>query len=137
MKRLILTAAAILFSSTAFSGLPEMMKIYNNPKSAPAVAACKGNVNCNAFTALAKQWKSIPDTYRHKQWDIKAMAKEGDGYGLNRGFSVSTEKSADYKHAGADAYYWAGTTTNESEAMLARGIAVLIYIEDKKGWTED
>lgn len=127
----------MLLSTGAFAGLPEMMKIYNNPKSAPAVAACKGNVNCNAFTALAKQWESIPKTYKYHGWDIRTLAKQGDGYGLNKGFSVSTEKSAEYKDAGGDAYYWSGTTTNASEAIFARGIAVLLYLEDKNGWDDE
>lgn len=41
MKK-ILALLGILASTSSFAGLPEMMKVYNNPKSAPKIAACKG-----------------------------------------------------------------------------------------------
>ena len=48
-------------SSSSFAGLPEMMKIYKNRSLAPNTEYCAlTNNNCKAFTALAKQWRSIP-----------------------------------------------------------------------------
>ena len=71
-------ALALTVSSvSSFAGLPEMMKVYNNPKSAPKIATCKGDIYCNSFIALSKQWKDIPNSYRYKGEDIKAYAKNG------------------------------------------------------------
>ena len=79
----------------------KMMGIYNNPKTAPEIKSCRGDINCNAFIALANQWESIPDDYRYRgDYDIKAYAKKGDTYddqgrniGLSSGFNLQTDKS--------------------------------------------
>ena len=123
------------------SGLPEMMTIYNNPKLAPQVHGCKGNTYCNAFIALASQWRAIPDSYRyHGEYDIKASAKDGVTYddqgrnvGLHSGFYFQTEMSQKLID-GADAYV---ETEKQATWNHESGLAVLLYIEDKNGWSKE
>lgn len=141
MKKLVLvTAFFAAVSSTSFAGLPEMMKIYNNPKSAPPTSACKGDSYCNGFVALSKQWNNIPDTYRYKgEYDIKAYARKGITFdhqgrniGLQRGFYFQTDRSNDLID-GADHFVASKNQRLNTEA----GLAVLLYIEDKNGWAID
>lgn len=134
MKKLILLSALSMIGTASFAGLPEMMKVYNNPSSAPKVAACKGNVNCNGFTALAKQWQSIPNNYRYHGFNIKDQARQGDGYGLNKGFSLSKDKSQNLSEAGDAVYYDGGGKGAANERIFGQGLVVLLYIEDKNGW---
>ena len=134
MKK-ILTILAVTMSTSSFAGLPEMMKVYNNPKSAPQVATCKRNTQCNAFVALANQWQAIPNNYRYHGFDIKKQAKQGDGYGLNKGFSLATDKAIALSEAGDNTFYSGGSQSVAKERIFAQGLAVLLYIEDKNGWT--
>ncbi len=118
-----------------------MMKVYRNPSSAPQVSGCKGDMYCNAFIALAGQWKSIPDSYRYKgAYNIKAYAKKGVTYddqgrniGLQRGFYFQTEKSQQL----IDGMYHYAETKKHVPVNYEGGLAVLLYIEDKNGWAKD
>lgn len=132
LKKIVL---GICFCATAnaYAGLPEMMKIYNNPKSAPKVAVCKGNHHCNAFTALAAQWQDIPKNYRYHGFDIRKQAAKGDGYGLYKGFSLQADQSIEISDAG-DRVYYDGLSKSKNESTFAKGRAVLLYIEDKNHW---
>ncbi len=136
MKKFFLSLALAVSASSSFAGLPEMMKIYNNPSLAPNTEYCSvSDDNCKAFTALAKQWQSIPVSYRYKKkWDIRKDAADGDAYGLNKGFYLYKEKSVDLRDA-AEVYY--DFSSPKKEAVYARGLAVIMYIEDKNGWTKD
>lgn len=135
MKRLILTAAAVLFSSTAFSGLPEMMKIYNNPKSAPAVAACKGSIDCNAFYALSKQINGIPKSYSKRDSDLVEYAMDNDFYSLGKGYDLYGDTSKKYSEAGAKPFYYSKDSKKWGN-VYTKGYAVLVYIEDMNGWRD-
>ena len=137
MKKIGLIAILAMASTASFAGLPEMMKIYNNPKSAPKVTQCKGNQNCNAFVALSKQWQAIPNQYRYHGFNIKQQAKEGDGYGLNKGFSLRQDQSYALMEAGDAVFYDAGGKSAAKERIFGQGLAVLLYIEDKNGWAND
>lgn len=130
-----LAILALTISTSSFAGLPEMMKVYNNPKSAPQAAECNRKTQCNAFVALANQWQAIPNNYRYQGFDIKKQAKQGDGYGLNKGFSLATDKSIALAEAGENTFYSGGSKAATKERIFAQGLAVLLYIEDKNGWT--
>lgn len=140
MKKIFLALALALAvsASSSFAGLPEMMKIYNNPSLAPKVKGCSGNVYCNGFIALSKKWNEIPESYRYKgEWNIKSYAKDGVTYddqgrniGLQRGFYFYTETSNNLIE-GVDKL---GTI---SGINYEGGLAVLLYIEDKNGWAKD
>lgn len=142
MKKTSLIAMLVttMASTASFAGLPEMMKIYNNPKLAPKIAACKGDVYCNGFIALSKQWKDIPNTYRYQgQYDIKSYARKGVTYddqgrniGLYKGFYFQTDRTQDFIEAFDNMYYKDQDLVNNQG-----GLAVLLYIEDKNGWAKD
>ena len=141
MKKIFIGLAVMFISISSFAGLPEMMKIYKNPKSAPKISACKGDTYCNGFIALSKQWKDIPNSYRYKgEYDIKAYARDGSTYdeqgrnqGLESGFYWSTEKSNSFIRSLDNYIETKGHIPDSHEG----GLAVLLYIEDKNGWVEN
>ncbi|MBP3221023.1 MAG: hypothetical protein J6M43_03150 [Neisseriaceae bacterium] len=132
MKHKIAALISTNFLALAVYAAPaEMMEYYNNPHSAPKVTECKNNIHCNAFVALSKQWKSIPDNYRyHGSYNIKHDAAVGDGYGLNKGFSLCSDKSESLYNAGEEFFYGGGGKGKQKERIFAQGMAVLLYIED-------
>ena len=127
----------VAVSAQSYAGLSEMMHIYNHPQSAPQVSQCKGDTKCNAFFALSNQLDVIPNSYRYNGFDIKKQAKQGDGYGLNKGFSLRAEQSIALSDAGDAFFYSSGKWSAKKEAIFGRGLAVLLYIEDKNGWVKD
>ncbi|MDE4455600.1 hypothetical protein [Psychrobacter sp. DAB_AL62B] len=142
MKKILVALALMVSSVSSFAGLPEMMKVYNNPKSAPKIAACKGDIYCNSFIALSKQWKDIPNSYRYQgKWDIKAFAKRGVTYN-NQGRNIGLESQSYYLHTdkankiseGVSKYI---ETKKHTPDDNEGGLAVLLYIEDKNGWAKD
>lgn len=135
MKKIFAILATVI-STQVHAELADMMKVYNNPESAPKVAKCKGDANCNAFFALSKQWQSIQKSYKYQGFDIRSMAKNGDGYGLNKGFSIRVERSMELRDAG-ETVYFDGQMGKKGEDIFAKGLAVLLYIEDKNGWAKD
>lgn len=137
MVKIIFVIFGLLISSASFADLSVMMKVYNNPNSAPKVTRCHGNITCNGFVALAKQWKDIPIKYRYHGFDIRQDAKMGDGYGLNKGFYLNNDKSINYSEVGNDFFYKNGGASKSDEAIFGRGLAVLLYIEDKNGWSKN
>lgn len=115
--------------------LSQMMNIYNNPQLAPPVPICQDNIYCNAFSALSQYWVDIPDNYRYQgEFNIKYQAQIGDGYGLNKGFTLNQEKSVLLAEAGNLAYYNSGGNNTTQEKIFAEGLVVLLYIEDMNGW---
>ena len=141
MKKIFIGLAAMFISISSFAGLPEMMKIYKNPKSAPKISACKGDIYCNGFIALSKQWKDIPNFYRYKgEYDIKAYAKNGvtyDSQGRNRGLQNGFYWSTDKSHSFIDSLDKYIESTGGMPDSYEGGLAVLLYIEDKNGWVEN
>ena len=141
MKKMFIVLAIMISSVSSFAGLPEMMKTYENPKSAPKISACKGDTYCNGFIALSKQWKDIPNSYRYKgEYDIKAYARDGATYddqgrnqGLESGFYWSTDKSNSFIR-GLDKYI---ETKGHIPDSYEGGLAVLLYIEDENGWVKN
>lgn len=141
MKKVLVALTLTMGSMSSFAGLPEMMKVYNNPKIAPKVAICKGNSYCNGFVALSKQWTDIPNSYRYKgKFNIKADARRGITYdsqgrhrGLSNGFYFYNDKTRKFMERGD---ILVERDINLS-ATYERGTAVLLYIEDKNGWVRD
>ena len=148
MKKLVFALALAISSTSSFAGLSEMMKVYNNPKSAPKVASCKGDIYCNGFIALSKQWKDIPNSYRYKgEYEIKSYAKKGVSYnnrgsniGLQSGFYWSTDKShrfIDSIDTYIDSKGHVPFSDKNGSGGYEGGLAVLLYIEDKNNWVID
>lgn len=143
MKKTFIALALTFSSVSSFAGLPEMMKVYNNPKIAPKIATCRGDSYCNGFIALAKQWRSIPNSYRYEGINIKSYAKQGVSYdnqgrsiGLYHVFVNATNKDKTHRFMDSlDTYIEAkGHVPFEDDGGYEAGLAVLIYIEDKNGW---
>ena len=139
MNKIALGLFSCFISFSSYGSLSDMMKIYNNPGFAPQVKNCDYNGYCNGYVALAKQWNSIPDSYRYMgEYDIKAYAKDGRTFddqgrniGLHSGFYLHTERSIKFVE-GLDSYKGKGGYL--PEPYIERGLAVLLYIEDKNGW---
>ena len=74
-------AACLAGSSLSHADMNQVMALINNPSTAPVVKRCEGNVNCNAFVALSKQWQIIPkdDPLRYFVYsgDLNALIREG------------------------------------------------------------
>ena len=74
-------AACLSISSLSHADMNQVMALINNPSTAPVVKRCEGNVNCNAFVALSKQWQIIPkdDPLRYFVYsgDLNALIREG------------------------------------------------------------
>ena len=74
-------AACLSVSSLSHADMNQVMALINNPSTAPVVKRCEGNVNCNAFVALSKQWQIIPkdDPLRYFVYsgDLNALIREG------------------------------------------------------------
>ena len=125
--------ATCLFGATlSHAYVKSMTKIYNSPQTAPKVQRCKGDQNCNAFYALSKQWQSIPNNFRLNGFNIKADAKAGDGYGLWKGFNLKTDRARSLAEAGDEVFFGGGSGSKADERIFAQGLAVLIYLENKK-----
>ncbi|WP_201535284.1 hypothetical protein [Psychrobacter ciconiae] len=121
--------------SISHADMAKMNQYYNNPKSAPKVKMCKGNQNCNAFYALSRQWKSIPNNYRVpgcSDCKIKDEARDGNGYGLYKGYSLSQDRAITLSDAGENRFYRGGAASPAEERIFAEGRAVLIYLDNKK-----
>ncbi len=140
MKKICLTLVLAISSTYSFAGLPEMMNTYNNPKTAPNVSECKGDIYCNGFIALSKQWRDIPDSYRYEgAHDIKYYAKRGwtyDDQGRNRGLSMGFGWSADRSNRFIEGAEYYTDNRGYIPDHYEGGLAVLLYIEDKNGWTK-
>ena len=59
----------------------KVMALINEPSSAPTIKRCEGNVNCNAFVAISREWQIIPkdDPLRYFVYsgDLNALIREG------------------------------------------------------------
>ncbi|WP_291373989.1 hypothetical protein [Acinetobacter sp. UBA6720] len=125
-------SVCLFTTSLSHANVKSMTQIYNHPQSAPKVQRCKGNQNCNAFYALSKQWQSIPDNFKISGIKLKPYAKSGDGYGLWKGFTLKSNRSIDLSEAGDAVFYSGGSNSAADERIFAQGLAVLLYLENKK-----
>lgn len=130
LLRLLIAASCAIVTSTSYADLNSMQKIYNNPNLAPKIQRCKGNQQCNVFSALSKEWQSIPNNYRLSGFDIKADARKGDAYGLWKGFTLQSDRAVDIAEAGYDVFY-KGSKSKADEKLFAQGLAVLLYLDHK------
>lgn len=73
--------ACLSISSLCHADMNKVMALINEPSSAPTVKRCEGNVNCNAFVALSREWQLIPKGDRLRYFiysgDLNAMIREG------------------------------------------------------------
>lgn len=73
--------ACLSIASFSHADMNKVMTLINSPASAPAVKRCEGNINCNAFVAISKEWQIIPKGDRLRYFiysaDLNAMIREG------------------------------------------------------------
>lgn len=124
--------ACLFTASVSHADVKSMTQIYNNPQIAPKVQRCKSNQNCNAFYALSKQWQSIPENFKISGMKLKPYAKSGDGYGLWKGFTLNSSRAIALSDAGDAVFYSGGSSSAADERIFAQGLAVLLYLENKK-----
>lgn len=74
-------ATCLTLPGLSHADMTQIMALINDPSAAPAVKRCEGNINCNAFVALSKQWQVIPkdDPLRYFIYsgDLNALIREG------------------------------------------------------------
>lgn len=121
----------LLGATLSHANVGNMSKIYTSPQSAPQVKRCKGNTQCNAFHALAKDWQSIPNNFKLDGINVKSYAKEGDGYGLWKGFTLNSNRAIALANAGDTVFFKGGDSSKADERIYAQGMAVLLYLENK------
>lgn len=134
LKALLGLSCAAVFS-ISHADMATMTKYYNNPSLAPKVKRCGGDQDCNAFFALSKQWKSVPNCFNTaygKDCSTKKEAARGNGYSLWKGASFNKERSSDLAWAAEDVFYNGGGASQADERIFAEGLAVLYYLDSKK-----
>ena len=138
MRKILKVIVGIGFAavfSVSHADISTMNKYYDKPNLAPKVQRCKGNQDCNVFYALSKQWKSIPNGFHTPgcpECKVKEEAKDGNGYGLNKGYSLKRDYSINLSEAGWNEFYKGGSATKSDERIFGEGLAVLIYLDYKK-----
>ena len=122
-------AACMSFSSLSHADAKSMTQFYNNPASAPKVTRCKGNVNCNAFFALSKEWQVIPKNYKLEGYNLRSFIEDNDGDSLNRDFAPP-QKDRAYQILEAGAFTFKEKARNDADFLIfVKGLAVLHYID--------
>ncbi|RSN79451.1 hypothetical protein EA770_18545 [Acinetobacter baumannii] len=121
----------LLGATLSHADVVSMSKVYSKPQSAPQVQRCKGNTQCNAFYALAKDWQSIPNNFKLDGINVKAYAKDGDGYGLWKGFTLNSNRAIALANAGDAVFFKGGDSSKADERIYAQGMAVLLYLDSK------
>lgn len=73
--------ACLSITSVCHADMNQVMALINTPANAPVVKRCEGNIHCNAFVALSKEWQIIPKDDRLRYFiysaDLNAMIREG------------------------------------------------------------
>ena len=73
--------ACLSIASVCHADMNKVMSLINEPSSAPTIKRCEGNVNCNAFVAISREWQIIPKDDRLRYYiysgDLNALIREG------------------------------------------------------------
>lgn len=138
MNKFLKVVVGICFTlafSMSHADFSAMNKYYTNSKVAPKVQHCKGDQDCNAFYALSKEWKAIPNCFKTSYGSncyAKAEAKAGNGYSLWKGASFRHTRSSNLANAAEEVFYRGGSASPADERIFAEGLAVLYFLDAKK-----
>lgn len=73
--------ACFSITSLCHADINQVIALINTPSAAPVIRRCEGNINCNAFVAISKQWQLIPKNDRLRYFiysgDLNALIREG------------------------------------------------------------
>lgn len=116
---------ACLFTATlSHADMNQVMALINDPSSAPTVKRCDGNVNCNAFVALSREWQIIPKGDRLRYFiysgDLNAMIREGK--------DLKEQKLIDLDDFAYQVFDYHAENFND-RWLYIKGLAVLKYVQ--------
>ena len=117
-------AACLSGSSLSHADMNQVMALINNPSTAPVVKRCEGNVNCNAFVALSKQWQIIPkdDPLRYFIYSGDLNALIGEGKELHE------QKLIDLDDFAYQVFDYRAENLND-RWLYVKGLSVLKYVQ--------
>lgn len=117
-------AACLTAPAFSHADMTQVMALINDPSTAPAVKRCEGNVNCNAFVALSKQWQIIP-----KDDPLRYFIYSGDLNGLIRGGKeLQEQKLLDLDDFAYQVFDYHAENGND-RWLYVKGLCVLEYVQ--------
>lgn len=116
--------ACLSLSSLSHADMNQVMALVNNPSTAPTVKRCEGNINCNAFVALSKQWQIIPqdDPLRYFIYsgDLDALIQQGK--------DLNEQKLVDLDDFAYQVFDYHAENFND-RWLYIKGLCVLKYVQ--------
>ncbi|MCG7220103.1 hypothetical protein [Acinetobacter sp. AG3] len=110
--------------SVCHADINQVMTLINTPANAPVVKRCEGNINCNAFVAISKQWQIIPKGDRLRYFiysaDLNAMIREGK--------DLKEPKLMDIDDFAYQVFDYHAENGND-RWLYVKGLAVLKYVQ--------
>lgn len=117
-------AACLTAPIFSHADMTQVMALINDPSTAPAVKRCEGNVNCNAFVALSRQWQVIP-----KDDPLRYFIDSGDLNGLIRGGKeLQEQKLLDLDQFAYQVFDYHAENGND-RWLYVKGLCVLEYVQ--------
>ncbi|ENW21889.1 hypothetical protein GPS63_13440 [Acinetobacter haemolyticus] len=117
-------AACLSTATLSHADMNTVMILVNDPSSAPIVKRCDGNVNCNAFVALSREWQLIPKGDRLRYFiysgDLNAMIREGK--------DLKEQKLIDLDDFAYQVFDYHAENFND-RWLYIKGLAVLKYVQ--------
>ena len=117
-------AACLSTATLSHADMDKVMTLINDPSSAPTVKRCDGNVNCNAFVALSREWQLIPKGDRLRYFiysgDLNAMIREGK--------DLKEQKLIDLDDFAYQVFDYHAENFND-RWLYIKGLAVLKYVQ--------
>ncbi|ENW08235.1 hypothetical protein [Acinetobacter beijerinckii] len=117
-------AACLSITSLCHADMNKVMAFINEPSSAPTVKRCEGNVNCNAFVAISREWQIIPKDDRLRYYiysgDLNALIREGK--------DLKDQKLIDIDDFAYQVFDYHAENIND-RWLYIKGIAVLKYVQ--------
>ncbi|EOR09496.1 hypothetical protein F896_00988 [Acinetobacter genomosp. 15BJ] len=115
---------SLSITSVCHADMNQVMALINTPANAPVVKRCEGNINCNAFVAISKQWQIIPKGDRLRYFiysaDLNAMIREGK--------DLKEPKLMDIDDFAYQVFDYHAENGND-RWLYVKGLAVLKYVQ--------
>ncbi|MCI3878624.1 hypothetical protein [Acinetobacter higginsii] len=116
--------ACLSTATLSHADMNQVMALINDPSSAPIVKRCDGNMNCNAFVALSREWQIIPKGDRLRYFiysgDLNAMIREGK--------DLKEQKLIDLDDFAYQVFDYHAENFND-RWLYIKGLAVLKYVQ--------
>ncbi|MFW1955170.1 hypothetical protein ACG91D_06195 [Acinetobacter guillouiae] len=116
--------ACLSIASFSHADMNKVMALISSPASAPTVKRCEGNINCNAFVAISKEWQIIPKGDRLRYFiysaDLNAMIREGK--------DLKEQQLIDIDDFAYQVFDYHAENGND-RWLYVKGLAVLKYVQ--------